>query len=165
MSGGHFAGLLTPLMCRGSKGQTPHCKFRNSPKAGSGAEWLATLRNLPVICRHNKDFLNVSSCGIFQNRKRLMMVVLWCGKRLWRKSGLLPFAEYSSFLEQAFHTPLRCEVPDNPMPYPAYYPFLTFFSALSATLLLIHFLFSVTKHKNSSHNHFLNFLLRKCHHC
>ena len=26
-------------------------------------------------------------------------------KRLWRKSGLLPFAEYSSFLEQAFHTP------------------------------------------------------------
>ena len=38
-------------------------------------------------------------------------------------------------------------------------------TALSATLLLIHFLFSVTKHKNSSHNHFLNFLLRKCHHC
>ena len=49
MSGGHFAGLLTLLTCRGSKGQMPHGKFRNSPKAGSGAEWLATLRNLPGI--------------------------------------------------------------------------------------------------------------------
>lgn len=40
-----------------------------------------------------------------------------------RESGLLPFAEYSSFLEQAFHTPLRCEVPDNPMPYPALFSY------------------------------------------
>ena len=129
------------MTCRGSKGRTPHGKFRNSPKAVSGAEWLATLRNLPVICRHSKDFLNVSSGGIFQNRKRLMMVVLWCGERLWRKSEILPFTEYSSFLEQAFHTPLRCEVPDNPMPYPAHHLFLTFFSTFSVTLLLIHFLF------------------------
>ena len=65
MSGGHFAGILTLLTCRGSKGahnvqwtlalygpeqsgDVPSGKFRNSPKAGSGAEWLATLRNLPV---------------------------------------------------------------------------------------------------------------------
>lgn len=54
------------MTCRGSKGahnvqwtlalcgpeqseDVPSGKFRNSPKAGSGAEWLATLRNLPVI--------------------------------------------------------------------------------------------------------------------
>ena len=66
MSGGHFTGILTLLTCRGSKGahnvqwtlalcgpeqsgDVPSGKFRNSPKAGSGAEWLATLRNLPVI--------------------------------------------------------------------------------------------------------------------
>jgi len=33
----------------GFQGADAHGKFRNSPKAGSGAEWLATLRNLPVI--------------------------------------------------------------------------------------------------------------------
>ena len=33
----------------GFQGAEPSGKFRNSPKAGSGAEWLATLRNLPVI--------------------------------------------------------------------------------------------------------------------
>ena len=66
ISGGHFAGIFTLLTCRGSKGahnvqwtlalcgpeqsgDVPSGKFRNSPKAGSGAEWLATLRNLPVI--------------------------------------------------------------------------------------------------------------------
>ena len=128
------------MTCRGSKGQMPMASLGTAQRLAP-VHRLATLRNLPVICRHSKDFLNDSSCGIFQNKKRLMMVVLWCGKRLWRKSGLLPFAEYSSFLEQAFHTPLRCEVPDNPMPYPAYHPFLTFFSSLSVTLLLIHFLF------------------------
>ena len=32
----------------GFQGAEPSGKFRNSPKAGSGAEWLATLRNLPV---------------------------------------------------------------------------------------------------------------------
>ena len=32
----------------GVPGAEPSGKFRNSPKAGSGAEWLATLRNLPV---------------------------------------------------------------------------------------------------------------------
>ena len=143
------------MTCRGSKGQTPHGKFRNSPKAGSGAEWLATLRNLPVICRHSKDFLYDSSCGIFQNKKRLMMVVLWCGERLWRKSGLLPFAEYSSFLEQAFHTPLRCEVPDY------LYHRSHYFCHITSEPLS----FSATKHKNNSHKHFPDFRLRKCHHC
>lgn len=66
ISVGHFAGIFTLLTCRGSKGahnvqwtlalcgpeqsgDVPSGKFRNSPKAGSGAEWLATLRNLPVI--------------------------------------------------------------------------------------------------------------------
>ena len=33
----------------GFQGAEPSGKFRNSPKADSGAEWLATLRNLPVI--------------------------------------------------------------------------------------------------------------------
>ena len=33
----------------GFQGAEPSGKFRNSPKAGSGAERLATLRNLPVI--------------------------------------------------------------------------------------------------------------------
>ena len=33
----------------GFQGAEPSGKFRNSPKAVSGAEWLATLRNLPVI--------------------------------------------------------------------------------------------------------------------
>ena len=33
----------------GFQGAEPSGKFRNSPKAGSGAEWLATLRNLPAI--------------------------------------------------------------------------------------------------------------------
>ena len=141
MSGGHFAGILTPLTCRGSKGRSPLASLGTAQRLAPVHSGLPLCETCPVICRHSKDFLNDSSCSIFQNKKRLMMVVLWCGKRLWRKSGLLPFAEYSSFLEQAFHTPLRCEVPDNPMPYPAHHLFLTFFSTFSVTLLLIHFLF------------------------
>ena len=112
-----------PLTSQGAKGQSPLASLGTAQRLAPVQSGLPLCETCPVICRHNKDFLNVSSYGISQNRKRLMMVVLWCGERLWRKSGLLPFAEYSSFLEQAFRTPLRCEVPDNPMPYPALFSF------------------------------------------
>ena len=112
ISGGHFAGIFTLLTCRGSKGahnvqwtlalcgpeqsgDVPSGKFRNSPKAGSGAEWLATLRNLPVIFpplnRHPPSHIFPLRYQI----KMEMTVVLWCRDRLWKKEKSSHFDRFS----------------------------------------------------------------------
>ena len=138
MSGGHFAGILTPLTCRGSKGahnvqwtlalcgpeqsgDVPSGKFRNSPKAGSGAEWLATLRNLPVISpplnrHHLSNFIPTVLSPPKYRWRWFCDAGTDCGRK--RKS---PHSIDFFFLKQAGHAPLRCEVSDNHVPYPALY--------------------------------------------
>ena len=105
----------------GFQGAEPSGKFRSSPKAGSGAEWLATLRNLPVISPplnryHLSNFIpTVVSTPTFRWQ-------WFCGAgtdcNRKRKS---PHSIDFSFLKQAGHAPLRCEVSDNHVPYPALY--------------------------------------------
>ena len=88
MSGGHFAGLLTPLTCQGSKGahnvqwtlalcgpersgDVPHGKFRDSPKAGSGAKYrtiLCRIRHFSLIIpAYTALFLHYSFSPIISN--------------------------------------------------------------------------------------------------
>ena len=104
----------------GFQGAEPSGKFRNSPKAGSGAEWLATLRNLPVISPplNQHQVSNILLCVI----KPKLRWQWFCGAgtdcKRKRKS---PHSIDFSFLKQASHAPLRCEVSDNHVPYPALY--------------------------------------------
>ena len=190
MSGGHFAGILTPLTCRGSKGahnvqwtlalcgpeqsgDVPSGKFRNSPKAGSGAEWLATLRNLPVISpplnrHHLSNFIPTVLSPPKYRWRWFCDAGTDCGRK--RKS---PHSIDFFFLKQAGHAPLRCEVSDNHVPYPALYSFLRLACSIppSANAFLLYFpvfscyfclsfsgslSISAKRHKNSSHKHFSN---------
>ena len=84
----------------GFQGAEPSGKFRNSPKAGSGAEWPATLRNLPVISPPLSQPLLISFLlHAIPNFDR----------------------DDSGFVvqKQADYAPLRCGVSDNYVPYPA----------------------------------------------
>ena len=51
-----------------------------------------------------------------------MTVVLWCRNRLL-KNRKTPLPSDFLFLKQANHAPLRCEVSDDHVPYPALYIF------------------------------------------
>ena len=154
MSGGHFAGLLTLLTCRGSKGQMPHGKFRNSLKAGSGAEWLATLRNLPVISpplnRHPPSHIFHPTLSD-QNGDDGGFVV--CGKAVdgsWNTPPCRVF--HISGADFSHATPVRsigqsCAVSGTPFFSALPTTFSARFLFISVLFLSIH-LFSVQKHKN-----------------
>ena len=124
----------------GFQGAEPSGKFRNSPKAGSGAEWLATLRNLPVISPplNQHQVSNILLCVI----KPKLRWQWFCGAgtdcKRKRKS---PHSIDFSFLKQAGHAPLRCEVSDNHVPYPALYSFLRLACSIhpSASAFLLYF--------------------------
>ena len=120
MSGGHFAGILTPLTCRGSKGQSPLASL-------GAAQRLAPVQSgLPLCetCLSSPHHWTDTHQAIFPPYViRSKWRWRWfcgagtdCGRK--RKS---PHSIDFSFLKQASHAPLRCEVSDNHVPYPALY--------------------------------------------
>ena len=159
------------MTCRGSKGQSPLASLGTAPRLAPVHSGLPLCETCLSSAAHCKNRIAMSPCGIFQNKKRLMTVVLWCVGRLRRKAGILPFVEFSIFPEQAFHTPLRCEVSDNHVPYPALHSFSPwlplslpdFFLFLFFSFRFTFFLFKSIK--IGSHEHLQDFLSEKCHHC
>ena len=102
MSGGDFAGILTPLTCRGSKGQSPLASLGTAQRLApvhSGLPLCETCLSSAATIRTSIMF---PSAAIYQNKKRLMTVVLWCVERLWRKTRLLFFAEKLDFQNRLF---------------------------------------------------------------
>ena len=139
----------------GFQGAEPSGKFRSSPKAGSGAEWLATLRNLPVI----SPLLNqhqVSNIPSLRYQTKLeMTVVLWCRNRLL-KNRMAPLPHRLSISETGWSctTPMRsigqsCAVSGTLYFFfalliqhsPSANTFLPYFAVISAFLFLNHFPF------------------------
>jgi len=168
MSSGHFAGILTLLTGRGSKGRTPSGKFRNSPKAGSGAEWPATLRNLPVISPPLSQPLLISFLlHAIPNFDRDDSG--FCGAEAdCRGNRKAPLSTNFLFPKQADYAPLRCGVIGQLC---AVSGTLIFFSHAYAafpgcqrfSVIISHyfcffssqpFSFSDERHKNNSHKHF-----------
>ena len=153
----------------GFQGAEPSGKFRNSPKAGSGAEWLATLRNLPVISpplnRHPPSHISTLRYQI----KMEMTVVLWCRDRLWKKWKSSHFDRFSlSETGCSCITPMRsigqsCAVSGTlffSSPCLFHPPICQRFSVIFSCYFCLSFSGSLSisakRHKNSSHKHFSN---------
>ena len=125
----------------GFQGAEPSGKFRNSPKAGSGAEWLATLRNLPCHLPTTEPTPTKPYFPPYVIRSKWRW--RWfcgagtdCGRN--RKA---PISIDFLFLKQTVHASLRCEVSDNHVPYPALYSFLRLACSIhpSANAFLLYF--------------------------
>ena len=123
MSGGHFAGLLTPLTCQGSKGQSPLASLGTAQRLApvqsglplcetclsSPHHWISTSQVTFLLCVIQPTSRWRWFCGAGTD----------CGRK--RKA---PLSIDFLFLKQAVRASLRCEVSDNHVPYPALYSFL-----------------------------------------
>ena len=153
----------------GFQGAEPSGKFRNSPKAGSGAEWLATLRNLPVIFPLLNRYQPSNISTLHYQIQMEMTVGLWCRSRLRKKKKSSTFHRFSlSETGWSCTTPMRsigqsCAVSGTLYLFFAclYTPlickhlsaiFPCYFCLSFSELLSI----SAERHKNSSHEHFSN---------
>ena len=140
MSGGHFAGLLTPLTCRGSKGQSPLASLGTAQRLApvhSGLPLCETCLSSP---HHWTDTYQAIFSTLRYQIKMEMTVVLWCRNWLWKKKKNSPSIDFL-FLKQAVHASLRYEVSDNHVPYPALYSFLRLACSIhpSANAFLLYF--------------------------
>ena len=123
MSGGHFAGILTPLTCRGSKGRSPLASL------GTAQRLAPVQSGLPLCetCLSSPHHWTDTHQAIFPPYViRSKWRWRWfcgagtdCGRN--RKA---PISIDFLFLKQAVHASLRCEVSDNHVPYPALCSFL-----------------------------------------
>ena len=154
MSGGHFAGILTPLTCRGSKGRSPLASLGT-------AQRLAPVHSGLPLCETCLSSPPTDSTPARQYFPPYIIKSKWrwrwvcgAGADCGRKRKAPPFIDFP-FLKQAGHAPLRCEVSDNHVPYPAPYifslpvctplssanTFLPYFPVISVFLFLNCFLF------------------------
>ena len=140
MSGGHFAGILTLLTCRGSKGRSPLASLGTAQRLApvhSGLPLCETCLSSP---HHWIDTHQAIFSALRYQIKMEMTVVLWCRDRLWKKEKSSPSIDFL-FLKQAVHASLRCEVSDNHVPYPALYSILRLACSIhpSANAFLLYF--------------------------
>ena len=140
MSGGHFAGILTLLTCRGSKGQSPLASL------GTAQRLAPVQSGLPLCetCLSSPHHWTDTHQAIFPPYViRSKWRWRWfcgagtdCGRN--RKA---PISIDFLFLKQTVHASLRCEVSDNHVPYPALYSFLRLACSIhpSANAFLLYF--------------------------
>ena len=123
MSGGHFAGILTPLTCRGSKGQSPLASLGTAQRLAPVQSGLPLCETCLSSPHHWTDTYQAIFSTLRYQIKMEMTVVLWCRNWLWKKKKNSPSIDFL-FLKQAVHASLRCKESDNHVPYPALYSFL-----------------------------------------
>ena len=149
MSCGHFAGLLTPLTCRGSKGQSPLASLGTAPRLApvhSGLPLCETCLSSP---HHWTDTHQAIFSTLRYQIKMEMTVVLWCRDRLWKKEKSSHFDRFSlSETGCSCITPMRsigqsCAVSgtlffSSPclFNHPSANAFLLYFSVISVFLFL-----------------------------
>ena len=150
MSGGHFAGILTPLTCRGSKGRSPLASL------GTAQRLAPVQSGLPLCetCLSSPHHWTDTHQAIFSTLRYLikmeMTVVLWCRNSLFHSDG-----KYRTIMCRIRHSIfLLCLA----------YTTFSICKCLSA-IFRCYFCFSFSeslsisaeKHKNSSHEHFTDF--------
>ena len=178
MSGGHFAGILTLLTCRGSKGQSPLASLGTAQRLAPVQSGLPLCETCLSAPHHWTRTRQTTFFPLRYQLKMEMTVVLWCRNWLWKKENSSTFHRF--FLSEtgwSCTTPMRsigqsCAVSGtlylffaclyNSLIYkhlsvifPCYFC-LSFSESLSS---------SAEKHKNSSHERFTDFYQSKCHHC
>ena len=169
MSGGHFAGLLTPLTCQGSKGQSPLASLGTAQRLApvhSGLPLCETCLSSP---HHWIDTRQAIFSTLHYQIQMEMTVGLWCRSRLRKKKKSSTFHRFSlSETGWSCTTPMRsigqsCAVSGTLYLFFAclYTPlickhlsaiFPCYFCLSFSELLSI----SAERHKNSSHEHFSN---------
>lgn len=140
MSGGHFAGILTPLTCRGSKGRSPLASLGTAQRLAPVQSGLPLCETCLSSPHHWTDTHQAIFSTLRYQIKMEMTVVLWCRNWLWKKKKNSPSIDFL-FLKQAVPASLRCEVSDNHVPYPALYLFSSpcLFNHPSANAFLLYF--------------------------
>ena len=169
MSGGHFAGILTPLTCRGSKGQTPMASLGTAQRLAPVQSGLPLCETCLSSPHHWTDTHQAIFSTLRYQIKMEMTVVLWCRDRLWKKEKSSHFDRFSlSETGCSCITPMQrigqsCAVSGT---------LYLFFACLYNSLICKHlsvifpcYLYlsfseslscSAERHKNSSHKHFSN---------
>ena len=105
------------ILFRGSKGRSPLASLGT-------AQGLAPVHSgfpLCETCLSSSAFPYIPITFSFPctyKKKQKMAVVLWDAKNV-KEREMLPFSENFYSPEHLFGIPLRCEVPDNYVPYPA----------------------------------------------
>ena len=169
MSGGHFAGLLTLLTCRGSKGQSPLASLGTAQRLAPVQSGLPLCETCLSAPHHWTRTRQTTFFPLRYQLKMEMTVVLWCRNWLWKKENSSTF--HSFFLSEtgwSCTTPMRsigqsCAVSGTLYLFFAclYTPlickhlsaiFPCYFCLSFSELLSI----SAERHKNSSHEHFSN---------
>ena len=140
MSGGHFAGILTLLTCRGSKGRSPLASL------GTAQRLAPVHSGLPLCetCLSSPHYWTDTNQATFPH----CIIKPKCRWRWFCGAGTdcgrkrkAPLSIDFLFLKQAVRASLRCEVSDNHVPYPALYSFLRLACSIhpSANTFLLYF--------------------------
>ena len=120
MSGGHFAGILTLLTCRGSKGRRPLASLGTAQRLAPVQSGLPLCETCLSSPHHWTDTSQATFPHCIINPKWRWQWFCGAGTDCGRNRKA-PISIDFSFLKQASHAPLRCEVSDNHVPYPALY--------------------------------------------
>ena len=169
MSGGHFAGLLTPLTCQGSKGQSPLASLGTAQRLAPVQSGLPLCETCLSAPHHWTRTRQTTFFPLRYQLKMEMTVVLWCRDRLWKKEKSSHFDRFSlSETGCSCITPMQrigqsCAVSGtlffsspclfNPPIYQRFSVILSYYFCLSFSGSLP---ISAKRHKNSSHKHFSN---------
>ena len=155
MSGGHFAGILTPLTCRGSKGQSPLASLGTAQRLAPVQSGLPLCETCLSSPHHWTDTHQAIFSTLRYQIKMEMTVVLWCRDRLWKKEKSSHFDWFSlSETGCSCITPMRsigqsCAVSGTLyfffalliQRFPSANASLPYFAVISAFLFLNHFPF------------------------
>ena len=169
MSGGHFAGLLTPLTCQGSKGQSPLASLGTAQRlvpVQSGLPLCETCLSSP---HHWIDTRQAIFSTLHYQIQMEMTVGLWCRSWLRKKEKSSTFHRFSlSETGWSCTTPMRsigqsCAVSGTlffSSPCLFNPPICQLFSVIFSCYFCLSFSGSLSisakRHKNSSHKHFYN---------
>ena len=169
MSGGHFAGILTPLTCRGSKGRSPLASLGTAQRLAPVQSGLPLCETCLSSPHHWTDTHQAIFSTLRYQIKMEMTVVLWCRDRLWKKEKSSPFDRFSlSETGCSCITPMRsigqsCAVSGTlffSSPCLFNPPICQRLSVIFSCYFCLSFSGSLSisakRHKNSSHKHFSN---------
>ena len=169
MSGGHFAGILTPLTCRGSKGRSPLASLGTTQRLAPVQSGLPLCETCLSSPHHWTDTHQAIFSTLRYLIKMEMTVVLWCRNWLWKKEKSSHFHRFSlSETGCSCITPMRsigqsCAVSGTLYLFFACLPPLI--SKHLSAIFLCYFCLSFSeslsssakRHKNSSHEHSTDF--------
>ena len=140
MSGGHFAGILTLLTCRGSKGRSPLASLGTAQRLAPVQSGLPLCETCLSSPHHWTDTSQATFPHCIINPKWRWQWFCGAGTDCGRNRKA-PISIDFLFLKQTVPASLRCEVSDNHVPYPALYLFSSpcLFNHPSANAFLLYF--------------------------